>query len=1093
MRANQEASAGMLASVARTGKRGILALLQVAAIGGGGWSVASAQDAEPVAMDAVEVVGSRIPRDSNLEATSPVQTVEAEALTTGGNFNLIDVLDDVPALLFSTTSETSNQDTAGGAAGQNTLNLRGLGGERTLVLVNGRRHVSGVEGTQAVEIGSIPPALIERVEVLTGGASAIYGADAVTGVVNFVLKDDFEGSVVNVRGGVTGEGGGEALTFSGLFGRNLFDGRGNITVGVDYYDDRGLRMGERDFARDNRIASAGPGPNPARIFQIGEIQAANTPNFAEFFGFGDAIPSAEAFIEAFTASNGMAPNLTPAELALLQRAAAAPPRAILPFRTFSISSTRGVIAAGDFSQPDIDLNGNGIPDCSESFNGVVFSNCWVPGDDGLLRPFQDGLISDGVNGFGGDGAELYFSGDFLVPKETRSSLNVNGRFDIRPDMRFFAEAKMVLQDVDSGGPYNTFWDLLTGAPDNPFLPTELQALAQEVGGLFITRDNLDLGPNITTNERRTYRMVTGLEGEWLSYKYEVAANYGRFERKLTDRNAVLTDRWLAAIDAVSDPTTGEPICRSDIDATPPPASLSGFPFWDTGFFTFTPGDGRCRPANIWSGIGGISQEAIDFITTTLTDRDVITQSVLSATLVGDSSDFFSLPAGPIGFAIGMEWRKEESRAELDPINLGIIPEGAPFEAGTLVEDVSDNRNLGFDGSIKVNNARGSYIARDVFAEIRVPVLSDMPFAQELSLESAIRFADYTTVGNTNTWKVAAAWAPVADARFRGSVSQAVRAPNIFELFSPDQAATFRPDDPCSVEQLSALQAADPNTAMIRAANCQADGLPEDFRDPLTGRFSGVIGGNANLQEETADTQTIGIVLQPRFIPRLTLSIDHWTIEIEDAIDAVGAQDIVDNCYDSPTFPNDFCGLFTRNRDGESPQFLGLNFLRQSQINFGAIEASGVDFAARYGFFVGDHQFVLDTIATRQNKLDFFFDPSDASAVDPELGETGRPEWSGSGSLSWRYSNLAVQWNTQYLGSQLLRGAEVETFETIFGPSVKAAPIILHGISARYAATGQLSVYGGINNLTDKQPLATEFARPTGPRGRFFYAGAEFRF
>jgi iron complex outermembrane recepter protein len=161
-----------------------------------------------------------------------------------------------------------------------------------------------------------------------------------------------------------------------------------------------------------------------------------------------------------------------------------------------------------------------------------------------------------------------------------------------------------------------------------------------------------------TNERRTARVVLGVEGEIRAgWSYDVSGNYGRFERKFIDRNFLLSDRWFAAIDAVRDPLTGQPICRSDIDPTPPPATVFGIPARDPGFFTFTPGDGQCKPANIFVGAGAISQEAIDFFTTTVEDRDTITQTLFNATLVGSSEAWFSLPAGAIGLTVGRVARR----------------------------------------------------------------------------------------------------------------------------------------------------------------------------------------------------------------------------------------------------------------------------------------------------------------------------------------------------------------------------------------------------------------------------------------------------
>ena len=197
-------------------------------------------------IEEVVVTGSRIARDSNLTGAQPIQGVSSEDIAESGEFALMDVVNDIPALIGSLSQEMSID--SGFADGANLLNLRNLGINRTLTLVDGRRHVGGVQGSAAVDIGSIPKQLVERVEVLTGGASAVYGADAVTGVVNFILKDDFEGFEIDVNAAVSGEGDGRQSSIGAIWGKNFSDGRGNIVIAVDYSKDDGLRMSERPGA-----------------------------------------------------------------------------------------------------------------------------------------------------------------------------------------------------------------------------------------------------------------------------------------------------------------------------------------------------------------------------------------------------------------------------------------------------------------------------------------------------------------------------------------------------------------------------------------------------------------------------------------------------------------------------------------------------------------------------------------------------------------------------------------------------------------------------------------------------------------------------
>lgn len=224
-------------------------------------------------IEEITVTGSRIARDPNVGANLPVQSLSSDDIRMAGQLDLGEILNNIPALSGSNSFSNSVDGDLGTGSGETDdtadigetiLQLRGLGAERTLVLVNGRRHVAGVGGSQAVDIGSIPQQLIERVDVLTGGASAVYGADAVTGVVNFIMQDDYEGLNFNFMGGVAGEGDGENFSVSALYGKNFASDRGNFTIAVDYTQHEPILHGDRAFSRDNGIGS--DDQNPALRF-----------------------------------------------------------------------------------------------------------------------------------------------------------------------------------------------------------------------------------------------------------------------------------------------------------------------------------------------------------------------------------------------------------------------------------------------------------------------------------------------------------------------------------------------------------------------------------------------------------------------------------------------------------------------------------------------------------------------------------------------------------------------------------------------------------------------------------------------------------
>jgi len=1054
----------------------------------------------------ITVTGSRILRDPNATAPLPVSTLDATELRNFGGSDVTAALRQIPALISSGTVADSLERGAGGV-GQATLNLRQLGANRTLVLVDGWRHVSGVAGTQTVDVSTIPRGLIERVEVLTGGASAVYGADAVTGVVNYVLKKDYEGIWLDAQGGISSEGDGESYRIEGLYGKNFGGGRGNVTIAAGYTKDTEILFGDREFTRDNgRGNNSTTYANPARRFQAGDINASTTPNFASRYRIGGPGGSTTRFpvgplIPTAAEAAGFFPGvtLTAAEQALIQRAASAPAFVIGKDPRFAISSNAGLIYRADFARFATDIDNNGTPDCNQSWIGrVAFGGggCYITDANGNLKVFQDGLISTTSNQFGGDGAVERTNETSLIPGSERIYANLRSSWEFSDAARVWVDAKYTRNNTTSRNNYNTFYDTLLIFPNNPFIPQALRAEATAGGGLRISRDFLDLGEGISKAKRDTYRIVGGVDGDITPHlKYELVGNYGRTDNANTFGNSVLYDRLFAAIDVVQGPNG--PTCRSTLNpaAAPHPGSES-FPFIAPGFFSFRPGaNSGCVPVNLFRGVNSVTPEAAAWITTPTTNRFRLQQTVFTGLLSGDTGAFLNLPGGPIGFLAGAEYRKEQSRSRFDDLILGLLPEGSPAgPAGTFIGNVSPNKRLVFDPTTQQFNAGGSFDVKEIFGELNVPLLADKPLFEELTFGAAGRYADYSTVGGNFTWNVNGVWAPIRDIRVRGSYAVAVRAPNIAELFDPQQGATFRPNDPCNQSNINRLIATNDPSAQIRLANCRADGIPAGYEDPLTARFSGTSGGNPNLSEEKATTWSAGAVVQPRFIPGLTVSGDYYSIRITDAIAAVTAQNIVNACYDLPTFPNDFCGLFTRNRNPASPQFLGFNFLQQTQINFAKLETSGVDFQANYAFSLGKNNFNLQLVGNWTEKLDRFFDPVRTDFVNPGLGELGAPEWSGFGSVTYNRGPFTINYGVQYIDSTAVASAiEIERINSEFGPAGFAKEYWIHNVAFDIEATDKITVYGGVNNVSNERPYLSSSAYPVSGMGRSFFLGVTARY
>jgi|TARA_B110000259_G_scaffold116967_1_gene133112 iron complex outermembrane receptor protein len=1097
-------------------------------------------------IEEVVVTGTRI--KSNANSSQPISTLTSEQISYSGQGDLAEILSDNPALLSSVTAANSLDSGANNLddgsvnnIGGSALNLRGLGIERTLTLVNGRRHVSGIEGTAAVDISSIPSALVERVEILSGGASAVYGADAVTGVVNFILKKNFEGFELTADTGSASEDAYGRRKMSALGGMNFDNGRGNMTMSFQYEQDDGLLAGDRDFLANQGISD--DDQNPALRFQSGEITSGGTPNLAQFYDFGTTgrfnsglrIPSQADFVADYTSEFGVAPSLTSAEQSLFTRASNAPPRAILPGRTFNITSPYGVVALGDFgvetplgSEPDLD--GNGVSDCLQSFTGYnssldgaesfgIAGGCWNIDANGALQPYQDGLVAGSFNQFGASGSYIRPNRVHIIPEKEQFSLDFNGHYDINDNMTAFWESKYVNVESEVYEQYHNFTDLLYGAPDNPYLPDSLSAFVNNGGlgfagidgGLHISRDSEDWGDNVTTSERETMRFVAGIEGEFKDISYEVSVNYGRFDRTMIDREEVIPDRFFSAIDAVADPTTGEPICRSDLSST---AYAHTTPFdipqYVGGgelspFLTFQPGDGQCQPMNIWGGRGAMTQASIDFVTYDREVSETIEQFVVSAFATGDSSQFFSLPAGPVSYVVGFEYREEDTQQSFGSYDEGILPvggvtpDGQTYSAGQWVGEVSAAKSLGPTPSTRLLSSSSGYDFTDYYLEVSVPILTDTFLAEDLTFEGAYRQSDNSEFGKNDTYKLGAVWAPVQDIQFRYTFSEATRVPNLFELFSPEQGARFRPADPCDAINIST--SINPTQ---RQANCvsdlQANGVAAanifdsngnySFEDPLSAGFPGAVGGNKGLTPETAETESIGIIITPRILPGLMLSVDLISIEIEDAIVSVSAQNIVDQCYDAGSLNNTFCGLVSRNDTPASAQSGGLNFIRQVQLNFGTAEYEGYDVMLAYDFSISSFDFLASLNYTEVKTLEFV----EAGTVDNELGEMRRPEQSGTVSFTGAYGPASVTWTTSYLSQQTLSyedGVEIETAFANYGDAAFTDDATyIHDIRATYQWDA-FTVFGGVTNVTDEEPYSTERAYPVSPVGRYAYLGMSF--
>jgi outer membrane receptor protein involved in Fe transport len=555
----------------------------------------------------IVVTGSRIKRP-NLQSTVPITSVQGTEFHETGEVSIGDVLNELPSL--RSTFSQSNSTRFLGTAGLNVLDLRGLGTVRTLTLVNGRRHVAGdvLNTGVSVDVNSIPTDLIERVDVVTGGDSAIYGSDAIAGVVNFVLKQNFQGLEVRGQDGISSYGDAGARFVSVLAGQNFAGGRGNIAVDVEY------------ARQDAYYASQRPNLSHVDGFVVvdTDVPCPGTGCDPNVVNNSDGNPDRIYFRDIRSA--------TISEKGLIQFPGS-------PFTTNYIFSDDGRTL---------------VPETGE----------------------RVGIPNQG-NTIGGNG-DTRREGHVVVlsPNVTRYTANLIGHFEVTPAFVPFLEAKYVRTQATGSvsGPGFTTGGTLGDARerpriDNPFLSDQARGVIQQFLGAGVTRFTLrknlvDLGLRDEDFLRQTYRFVGGVRGDFNdSWQYEVSANYGRTWESNTILGNMDTQRFLLAMDSVRDPATGKIVCRSQID----PAART--PYSDAG--KLAADIAACVPFNPFGRyVNG--PEVAQYIAPNTTSHAEIWQFVANAFISGDSRKWFELPGGPVGFAAGLEYRTENLSFRQDP-------------------------------------------------------------------------------------------------------------------------------------------------------------------------------------------------------------------------------------------------------------------------------------------------------------------------------------------------------------------------------------------------------------------------------------------
>ena len=972
----------------------------------------------------IVVTGSRI-RRSEFNSPDPIQIINPELGARQGQNQTVELINSAPIAAGSTqiTGAISTNFVTNGGEGAQTVSLRGLGAERTLILMNGRRlGPAGVRGSVAsVDLNTIPSSIVSSIEILKTGASSIYGSDAIAGVVNVLTKRDTGGLELHGFSSVPTNNNGETYNVSATYGKDF--GRGHFLATVDYFRQNDLKRRDRKFLDcqeefltfvDGRRADIVDG-RTGRPACSGVLNNAILTN-NDFTGFfrpdGDNVliaPNGEQlFVSQFAIGNELA--------------------------------QAGCVAID--SLPDVSAPPN--------FFGCNF----------------DGPSTGVLNNYSG----VERNSD-VFPDLKRFTIYAEGSYELTPDVELFTELLYNNRKThtDSIQQVSTFQ--FTGDSFLPFFfcaPTDFNCSPFDAGDPFNDEftGNFLLRPLIVRDSASGtdidyYRGVVGARGKFSGgfasgFNWDVHAQYSRSDgdyfQDITLADSVFTqDFRTASCVGLVTPVTGRPCI--DIDFTDPRVLRGEFTAEERAFLF-----DRDRGNTLFKQLSG------------------------EATIAGD---LLQLPAGPLGIAMGVHLRRDEIK-------------DVPGEAS-----IAGNAFNLTSGGITA----GHTLTKEIFGEIEVPIIRDVPLIQRLSLSAAGRVTRVSAERRDGvddkfgdeTWKVGADWKLNNWMRFRGSWGTSFRAPALFELFIENQTGFQNQQDiDVCINTATALEQGTITQRIFD--NCAAAGIPPDFTGATGGATINTSGAIGTLDPETSEAKVIGAVFTPTFafLPdtQFSVAVDYFDIEVKDEITRLGGANIVIGCYDSPDFANEpLCDLITRLPVGD-PDELNIDEIQDPYINVSNQRNRGIDVTGRiihdFGK-LGELEFLAQMTWQLEDELDLF---GNAGSIVELNGEVGDPKWVGDFNLSWKKGPWTVIYGLDVIGSadnlEDLRDEQGSALDendcrtslfrpgvppdeaaaggrVRFCPDVSVPAVAYHAMSVTREIADKFEFTLGVANIFDKKP------------------------
>jgi len=883
-----------------------------------------ASAAPPSSQGDIVITGSRIRRNP-LDLDAPRVFLDQQDIAKTGLSSINDVLQRLPSSGGGANSKFNNSgnlgnppDGGGVGAGAAEIDLRYLGSRRTLVLVDGLRFVNGASASGvpgSVDLNAIPESMIERVEVLQDGASAVYGSDAIAGVVNIISKQHQRGIVASAQYGTFQQGDGETQNYQLSWG-NGDNHRLSVVIGGNYVNQRGVFAGDRAISRwPAPYGSSCADGGCSSFLPNGRYAGAIFPNSGD-----------ETLINA--------PTATPT---------------IANFR--------------DFVSP------------ADRFNFAPFNYMQIPLERYGLFVNAKYELADNFN----------FSIKGLWNERKSKNQAAPLPFGIGPA----AGITPVLDstEIDATNPFNPFGVSLRH--DDP------TTLANEGNFDFILRRFVEGGPRRFSQKVDSSYVVATFDGNFniggREWYWDVNGVYGHNQARQRMLGNINSDHLRTALGPLA-------TC------------------------TATPG---CVPFNFFGGAGSITPEMMDWVT--FIQNDSSEQDMWDAT-ANVSGDLFDLPGGPLGLAMGVEYRELSGRFDPDPVVAA-----------------------GFSSDIPAQPTHGSYNVKEAYAELNAPIVKGITGIQLLEFSGAVRVSDYSTSGSTTTLKGSANWKPIKDLRFRGSYAEGFRAPSIGELFGTASRFDQTIDDPCS--NASAAPRNFNNDATVKA-NCIAAGVPAGGTYQQTNpQISVLVGGNENLRAESSKSWIFGGVYSPSFLPGFSVEANHYSIKVKGAIQPVDAAFTLTNCVEN----NDpvSCALVTR-VGGVLTQVSGILG------NIAGIRTKGWDLNVAYrGRKTSIGKFGVTWNNTFLKNYDVLVPITGGVQVISREGteqgspSQGFPKWKSIGILDWDLANFGASLTGRYVSKLREAGGNVMHEKFYTDLQLRWAPTFLRR---------QFSFAVGANNL-----------------------------